>query len=82
MDCNYILSRPTEDQCHSPATHIIIWGCLDQHIMEFTVCQNHLFHWINQTQQNLINCAFCYGTAAAFTSAPLKDLKKDAVLHI
>jgi hypothetical protein len=82
MDCNYVLNSPHNDQCLQTATHIIIWGCLDQHISEFVVCKNHLSHWVAQTQQKQINCAYCYGQCAAFTSAPLTDLKKDAELHI
>ena len=82
MDCNYVMNSPHNDQCHSPATHIVLWGCLDQHVMEFLVCKNHLTHWLAQTQQKQINCAYCYGSAAAYLNAPITELKKNAVLHI
>jgi hypothetical protein len=80
MHCNYALNSP--EPCTQPAKNIVVWGCLNQHIMEFLVCEHHLFYWINQTHENRIRCAYCDEPCAGFTTNQLTNLKKNAVLYI
>jgi hypothetical protein len=79
MDCNYALNSPAP--CANKPTNLIIWGCLEQHIMEFITCPKHLHQWINAHHTGQISCAFCYNPSAAFITNDLYyiDTRK---LHI
>lgn len=75
MDCNYSLDIPNYDRCTQPATDIILWGCLNQHQMEFIVCGQHLHHWIDEYRTGQIQCAHCMGLAAAYLTNQMRNLK-------
>lgn len=82
MECNYLLDNgPSYDRCPQPATEIILWGCLQQHIMEFTVCRQHMNQWITEYHTGEIQCAHCMGYAASYLTNQICALKPDFQLR-
>ena len=71
IPCNYITGNPP---CDRDAEHIILWGCLDQHLQEFAVCPTHLHEWITNTLLGEIHCAYCDGQPGAYLREQLANI--------
>lgn len=78
MDCNYVISI---NHCRNPATYVIIWGCLEDHINEFVVCGHHQLEWIRAHNASQINCATCYHPSADYLTIELDQINPTK-LHI
>jgi hypothetical protein len=48
-----------QDECHQPATELIISGCLNQHIHEIPLCNFHAGTWVRGCEAGML-CKLCY----------------------
>lgn len=79
MDCNFALHYADDSPCTASAAYVIIWGCLDQHIMEFVACPKHMHEWIRSHQTNQIICAYCYNSSADYITNHLRNIYHKAL---
>jgi hypothetical protein len=76
MECRLYIHY--ENDCATPATTVIFWGCLQQHIREFPVCPKHYHMWITWHNNGQIRCANCMENSAEYMISGI-DLLKEGV---
>jgi hypothetical protein len=58
MNCVYcIWNRDGKTPCTRAANHIIIYGCLDQHLTEYPYCWEHATIWEEYFNKRIIVCS-------------------------
>jgi hypothetical protein len=75
MRCNWYNGQKA-DLCTLEGEHVLIYGCLDQHIGEIIFCKNHLIVWDGMAVDNRAYCPQdnCGNYVADWTTVKLSQV--------